>query len=202
MDHPSSRKLKVNLLQVSDLEDFKDVLKEKIQMLKNVEPDDIVFLNYDYCNILILPNTLLKPLADNIMDLKIQIKRKKVFRNWTLKEVGSEIYKNTFNSIDSIQKLNLEEFSELNSSFNKEKIEYFIKQLKDKAFAFNNKISSNKAISELDGSQGYGNLDYKVVIQDVPVLINKAKKQNIEKRVAQNLAQIDILKDQDEQDNN
>ncbi|KAF0466809.1 hypothetical protein F8M41_026096 [Gigaspora margarita] len=314
--HISPRKLKADLSQVSDLEDFKDVLKE-IQVLKNVEPDDIVFLNHDDRNTLIPPGTLLQPLADNttdtkplvarypisdssivvnfrflrntckcriphssgawyllrkkvkelfdslstvkiifivtknsngqcnleekiedeysfmnlltrtrpnesnerILDLKIQIKGKKAFGDWTLKEVGNEIYKNNFNSIDSMQKLNLEEFPELEPSFSSEEIEYFIQQLKDKAFAFNNKISTNKATvreyisifmtivvkhirkykdsttelhveSELDGSRGYGNLDYEVIIQDVPVLINEAKKHDMEKGVAQNLVQV------------
>ncbi|CAG8848750.1 18453_t:CDS:2, partial [Gigaspora margarita] len=259
-----------------------------IQVLKNVEPDDIVFLNHDDRNTLIPPGTLLQPLADNttdtkplvvrypisdssikelfdslstakiifivtknsngqcnleekiedeysfmnlltrtrpnesnerILDLKIQIKGRKAFGDWTLKEVGNEIYKNNFNSIDSMQKLNLEEFPELEPSFSSEEIEYFIQQLKDKAFAFNNKISTNKATvreyisifmtivvkhirkykdsttelhveSELDGSRGYGNLDYEVIIQDVPVLINEAKKHDMEKGVAQNLVQV------------
>ncbi|CAG8625523.1 16897_t:CDS:2, partial [Racocetra persica] len=186
--HPSPRKLKANLLQVSDLEDFKDILKEKIQVLKNIEPDDIV------------PNES----NERILDFKIQIKGKKAFGDWTLKEVGSEIYKNTFISIDSMRKLSLEDFPELNLSFSDNEIAYFIKQLEDKAFAFNNKISTNEATvweyisifmtiavkhirkyidsiaelnvePELDGSRGYGNLNYEVVVQDVPVLINEAK---------------------------
>ncbi|CAG8748271.1 32531_t:CDS:1, partial [Racocetra persica] len=68
--HPSPRKLKADLLQVSDLEDFKDVLKEKIQVLKNIEPDDIVFLNHDDRNTLIPLGTPLKPLANNTTDIK------------------------------------------------------------------------------------------------------------------------------------
>ncbi|CAG8449284.1 6786_t:CDS:2 [Scutellospora calospora] len=257
-DHPGPHKLKADLLQVSDLEDFKDVLKEKIQVLKNIEADDIEFLNHDDRNTLIPLDIPLKPLAAKIMaikplvicylisdssilinfrfllntgkwriphssgawdflrkkakelfeplstaeitfvvtrnsnDLKIQIKGKKAFGDWTLKEVGSEIYKNTFTSMDSMRKLSLEDFPELNPSFSDDEIAYFIKQLEDKVFAFNNKISTNEATPEPDGSRGYGNLDYEVIIQDVPVLINEAKKQDMEKGIAQNLVQVYI----------
>ncbi|RIB22995.1 hypothetical protein C2G38_922836 [Gigaspora rosea] len=243
--HISPCKLKIDLSQVSDLDDFKDVIKE-IQVLKNVKPYDIVFLNHDDRNTPIQPGTLLKPLADNttytkplvvsypisdssivinfrflcntgtcriphssgawdllrkkakelfdslstaeiifvvtensngqcnleeieeriedeylfmnlltrtrpnesnqrILNLKIQTKGKKAFEDWTLKEVGNEIYKNHFNSIESMQELNLKEFPELDTYFSSEEIEYFVQQLKDKAFAFNNNFSSNEA---------------------------------------------------------
>ncbi|CAG8470949.1 10370_t:CDS:2 [Diversispora eburnea] len=71
-------------------------------------------------------------------------------------------------------------------------------QLKTKATAFKNRIDTNEANSttklsvesELDGSRGYGNLDYVVEIQDVPILINEAKKQDMEKEIAQYLVQV------------
>ncbi|CAG8523736.1 10024_t:CDS:2, partial [Dentiscutata erythropus] len=225
--HLSPLKLKADLSQVSDLGDFKDVLKEKIPVLKNVEPYDILFLNYEDRTTPIRPGASLQLFVNsttnmNLLVVRYQISdssRKKAFGDWNLKEVGTEIYKSTFDSIDSVPQLSLEEFPELNPSFSEEEIEFFIKQLKDKAFALNNKFSTNKATvrqyisifmtmavqhirkyrdpttelnveSELDGSRGYGNLDYEVVIQDVPVLINEAKNQDMDKGVAQNLVQV------------
>lgn len=44
--------------------------------------------------------------------------------------------------------------------------------------------------TELNGSKDYGNLDYEVEVQEVPVLINRAKKQVMEKGVAKNLVQL------------
>ncbi|CAG8670041.1 6383_t:CDS:1, partial [Dentiscutata heterogama] len=41
--------------------------------------------------------------------------------------------------------LNLEEFPKLNPLFSEEEIEFFIKQLKNKTFIFNNKLSTNEA---------------------------------------------------------
>jgi len=55
--------------------------------------------------------------------------------------VISEIYNNTFDSLVSMQRLNIEEFSELNLPLNEMKIE---KQLKNKAFVYNNDINTNK----------------------------------------------------------
>ncbi|CAG8789501.1 28624_t:CDS:2, partial [Racocetra persica] len=107
-------------------------LEEKIK-------DEYLFMN-------LLTRTRPNESNERILDLKIQIKGKKAFGDWTLKKVGSEIYKNTFTSIDSIlRKLSLEDFPELNLSFSDDEIAYFIKQLEDKAFAFNNKISTNEA---------------------------------------------------------
>ena len=66
---------------------------------------------------------------------------KKNIQRLSLKEVISEIYNNTFDSLVSMQRLNIEEFSELNLPLNETKIE---KQLKNKAFVYNNDINTNK----------------------------------------------------------
>ncbi|CAG8561801.1 23886_t:CDS:2, partial [Cetraspora pellucida] len=56
-------KLKTNISQVTDLADFKHILKDEFELLKKVRPQNIVFLNNN--NIPLLPNTCLQTLADS-----------------------------------------------------------------------------------------------------------------------------------------
>ncbi|RHZ87117.1 hypothetical protein Glove_40g8 [Diversispora epigaea] len=156
---------------------------------------------------------------ERVLNLKVQIKGKKEFGDWGLKEVAREIYNSAFDTLDTMQKFDIEEFPKLNQCFTEEEVENFVNQLKEKAFVFNNAVNTNgatereyisifmtKAVShirkykdsttklrvevELVGSRGYGNLDYEVDIQDVPELISTAKKLDMEKGVSQNLIQV------------
>ncbi|CAG8625974.1 9102_t:CDS:2, partial [Diversispora eburnea] len=315
---PSSDELTADITKVPNLAQFKRILKNEFDILKDVRPSSIVFFNYDDRSTPIPPGTLLQPLADSTtdtkplvvrypisdssivvnlrflrntceceipyssgawdllqkevkdvfkniasylenaniiysinnnstgkgkliknefllmkllketkpnesnercLDLKIEIEGKKAFGDWKFKEVIREIYNNEYTNVDAMPKFLLENLPELSSPIEEEEIECFITNLKNKAFAFHNCIHTNEATvreyisifmttavnhirkskdsttklkveSELNGTRGYGNVDYEVNIQNVPILINEVKKQDMEKGVAQNLVQV------------
>ncbi|CAG8657943.1 552_t:CDS:1, partial [Diversispora eburnea] len=63
---PSAVKLKADLSEAKDLDDFKSILKREFEKLKKVEPEDILFL--DSNNTPIRPGINLKSLSDNSTD--------------------------------------------------------------------------------------------------------------------------------------
>ncbi|CAG8559217.1 10818_t:CDS:2 [Acaulospora colombiana] len=275
--------MSVNLYRVSDLDDLKDILKEKIRVLKDVSSIDIVFL--DDNNRHIPPSTPIQPLVDSrtarsplvvrypisnssivanlsfssktnkceiphssgawfilqnevmekfkidlpritpnvfnerTLDLNVHIKGRKSFGDWTFREVADEIYNNNFDQLNKIPKFRIEDLPELRPQISEKEIEKLIGQLKDKVSVFGGSLSINEATmreyisifitaavkhihqykdstttlyvkSELDGSRGYGNSDYKIEIQEVPVLINRIKNQDAVKSVAQSLVKV------------
>ncbi|CAG8481997.1 6777_t:CDS:2 [Funneliformis caledonium] len=144
---------------------------------------------------------------------------KKSYGEWNLKEVSSEIYNNEFDSIDSMNNFKVEELPELTSPFSEEELKRFVDNILEKLSAFHNEVNKNEATAreyisifltlavsharkhydettrlnvefELDGSRGYGFLDYAVMIRKILILVNKAKFFEIEKAIAQNLVQI------------
>ncbi|RHZ46814.1 hypothetical protein Glove_606g185 [Diversispora epigaea] len=133
----------------------------------------------------------LNELKERVLDLKVQTKGKKAFGDWSLKEVASEIYNSDFDKLDIMRQFNIKDLPELIPQISKEEIEKLVDQLKTKASAFKNRIDTNEGTSlNLMDLEAMGNLDYVVEIQDVPILINEAKKQDREKGIAQNLVQV------------
>ncbi|KAF0466804.1 hypothetical protein F8M41_026093 [Gigaspora margarita] len=142
---------------------------------------------------------------ERVLNLKIRItEKKKAFGDWSFKEIAREIYKN---DLRTMRRFNIEDLPQLDPPIGEEEID---KQLKDKALIFKNCVNTNGATvreyisifitiavkhiqkhkdptttlsveSELEGTRGYGNLDYEIDINDVLVLVIEAKNLDIEK---------------------
>nr|CAG8632193.1 11462_t:CDS:2 [Entrophospora candida] len=169
---------------------LKEIVKEKFQ---NVKTSDFYFVsktdseekieNEFQFNRLVV-RTDQNDRGERLLDLKVQIKGKKAYGDWTLKEVSRDIYNNEFDSIGSMSTFKVEEIHKR-----------FGDNLREKLNVFHNEITINEAIArdvevELDGSHGYGILDYAVYIQEIPILVTEAKLWENDKAIAQNLVQI------------
>ncbi|CAG8772809.1 18533_t:CDS:2 [Dentiscutata erythropus] len=214
------------------------VLKEEFNELLNIERSDIEFFSLNGHNTLtpLRSGTLLTEIVTTdiaplvvrtdsndhggrFLDLKIQIKGKKAYGDWTLKEVSKEIYNDAFDSIESMQIFEIHEIFKLDPPLNDDGLKRFEDNLREKMNIFHNEVTTNEATArefisvflslavnhvracndpstrlkvevELDGSRGYGVLDYGVYIQKIPVLVTEAKPYESEKAIAQTLVQI------------
>ncbi|CAG8608477.1 11745_t:CDS:2 [Diversispora eburnea] len=195
--------------------DFIYIVKKNSNALNSSEEE----IRNEYQLMNLISQTKPNELNERILNLKVRIKGKKAFGDWSFKEVAREIYNDNFDSLRTMRKFDIKDLPELSPPISEEEVKYFIKQLKKKASAFKNCVNTNEATvreyisifmteavyhiqqykdstttlsveSELEGSRGYGNLDYEVDVQDVPVLINEAKNLDMEKGVAQNLIQV------------
>ncbi|CAG8657593.1 25265_t:CDS:2 [Gigaspora rosea] len=157
--------------------------------------------------------------GERFLDLKIQIKGKKAYGDWTFKEVSNELYNNAFNSIDSMPIFEIEEIFKIDPPLNDDDLKRFEYNLREKMRIFHNEVTINGATTrefisvflslavghvrtyndlstrlkvevDLDGSRGYGVLDYGVYVQQIPVLVTEAKPHESEKAVAQTLVQL------------
>jgi hypothetical protein len=66
----SSSKINSNISEIVDLEDFKHVLMDKFEILRNVRQQNIVFFTIHDPKTLLPPSTRLHPLAGNTTDLE------------------------------------------------------------------------------------------------------------------------------------
>ncbi|RIB25674.1 hypothetical protein C2G38_2138678 [Gigaspora rosea] len=157
--------------------------------------------------------------GERYLDLKIQIKGKKAYGDWTLKEVSKEIYNDAFDSIESMPIFEIEKIIKLDPLLNDNNLNRFENNLREKMNIFHNEVTTNEATArefisvflslavnhvracndpstrlmvevELDGSRGYGVLDYGIYIQKIPILVTEAKPHESEKAIAQTLVQI------------
>ncbi|CAG8599848.1 41548_t:CDS:2, partial [Gigaspora margarita] len=119
------------------------------------------------------------------------------FGDWSFKEIAREIYKN---DLCTMRRFNIKDLPQLDPPIGEEEIEYFVKQLKDKALIFKNCVNTNGATvheyisifitiavkhiqkhKDPTTTLSYGNLDYEIDINDVLVLVIEAKNLDIEK---------------------
>ncbi|CAG8790113.1 5412_t:CDS:2, partial [Gigaspora rosea] len=140
-------------------------------------------------------------------DLKVQIKDKKPYNEWDIRDVFTNVLHQEFNgSFD--QAFNLDELPK-HTSITEKEMEFFIEDIKRTLKAFKNNISVNEATAAINyiqtltnnsaqlyveanlyGSKGYGPVDYLVKLDDFAVLVNKAKLEDIHKGIAQNIMQL------------
>ncbi|CAI2170752.1 11293_t:CDS:2, partial [Funneliformis geosporum] len=142
--------------------------------------------------------------GDRFLDLKIQVK---------------DIYNDAFNSIDSMPTLKIEEVFKLEPPLNDDDLKRVKDNLRKKMTVFHSEVTTNEATARefisvflslvvnhvcirndpstrlkveftLNGSCGYGVLDYGIYIQKIPVLVTVAKPHENERAVAQTLVQI------------
>ncbi|CAB4432496.1 unnamed protein product [Rhizophagus irregularis] len=75
--------------------------------------------------------------------LKVQVKGKKVYGDWKIKEVA-KIYNDAFTSIETLHRFKIDTLPEASPLLESNELEDFVKQLKKKCYAFQ-AITSNEA---------------------------------------------------------
>ncbi|CAG8757952.1 18576_t:CDS:2, partial [Racocetra fulgida] len=198
---PDPDKLEVNISQVTDLADFKRILKNEFEPF----------------NILVSQTELNG--NDYSLKLKVKIDDKKSYSDWELKDVFKEILRQDYKSLSGMPRLNLNDLPSLEHSFTEDKLKGFVNELQRTLNAFKkefgiNEMTAREYIStfmktvvchiqdyinesaqlsvkiDLDESHEYGSVDYMVDIGKILVLLYEAKAENMNKRTAQVLVQM------------
>ncbi|CAG8579777.1 6122_t:CDS:2 [Ambispora gerdemannii] len=160
-------------------------------------------------------------LDECILNLKVQIKGKKTYGDWKIKEVFEDVLHQDFISLNTTPTFNLDYLPALDNPLPREELEFFAKKLEEKLYAFNKEININEATMheyvsifmttavrnlqlhsfnsarlsvklDLDGSRSYGPVDYTVDVDGSMVLVVKTKTEDTDKEVAQNIMQMHI----------
>ncbi|CAG8539213.1 677_t:CDS:2 [Ambispora leptoticha] len=158
-------------------------------------------------------------LDECVLNLRVQIKGKKSYGDWKLKEVFEDVLHQDFISLNTTPTFNLDYLPALDNPLTREELEFFVKKLDEKLHAFNKEININQATMheyvsilmttavrnvqlhsfnsarlsvkiDLDGSRSYGPVDYMVDIDGSMVLVVKTKNEDTDKEVAQNIMQM------------
>ncbi|CAJ0844676.1 6748_t:CDS:2 [Entrophospora sp. SA101] len=202
---PKAIKLKADLSEAKDLEDFIPILKREFEELKNIKNQNIVFLDNNN-NTLIPPDTCkcniphtggsLKEIRNEYsfntlasqtelngnnynLKLKVKVEGKKSYRDWELKDVFKEILRWDYKSLGGIPRFNLNDLLSLEHPFTENELKNHI-----------NKSAQLSMKIELEGSREYGPVDYMVVTVKILVLLCEAKAENMNKGTAQVLVQM------------
>ncbi|CAG8532317.1 10589_t:CDS:2 [Ambispora leptoticha] len=121
------------------------------------------------------------------ISISIQVKGKKAYGEWDLRDVLQNILHKL---IDELQK-NADVFGEVtrNEMTCREFISPFlttaVKHLQE-----NEPLLALRAEEELNGSRGFGPIDYSVVLNDIVTCVTEAKKMDFDKGAAQNIVQM------------
>ncbi|CAG8795120.1 18896_t:CDS:2, partial [Dentiscutata erythropus] len=150
-------------------------------------------------------------------DLKVQIKDKKPYNEWDIRDVFTNVLHRDYNGSLG-QVFNLDELPNYNS-ITVEEMKFFVEEIKKTMKVFKNNINVNEATvqeyisifmktavdhiqtftnnsaqlyveANLYGSKGYGPVDYLVKLDDFAVLVNEAKSEDLTKGIAQNIMQL------------
>ncbi|CAB5368297.1 unnamed protein product [Rhizophagus irregularis] len=150
--------------------------------------------------------------------LKVVENDKKSFSAWDIKEVFSEILQKNYISLEKMLSLDMKTLPPLEHEFSKNELEIFVWELQKNLEAFNKaaftnemtsriyinpfmttavrhvKISMNKPLQlsvkvVLDGTRGYGPLDYLVKLTQILILLVVAKSDDLKQGAAQAFVQ-------------
>ncbi|RHZ77335.1 hypothetical protein Glove_181g12 [Diversispora epigaea] len=202
-------------LREAVVERFTELQAEKFYFFNDGEGD---IWNEYYFNDLVLKTELV--CNDYNLKLKIKVKDKKPYGDWDLKEVFTQILgQESYVTIDDIPRFYFDDLPPLINSFSEDELNTFIKSLNRTYKAYQKEIHANEATPHayinsfmetavcftqehindstklrveipLNGSRGYGPIDYVVEIITILVLMCEAKSENMNKETAQVLVQM------------
>jgi hypothetical protein len=149
------------------------------------------------------------------ISLSVRIKGKKAYGEWDLRDVLQNILHKSWSSLNSAPRLNLDGFEQIEVSDDTFKL--LIDELQKNADVFgdvtrnemtcrefispflttavkhlqvNEPLLALRAEEELNGSRGFGPVDYTVVLDDIVICVTEAKKMDFDKGAAQNIVQM------------
>ncbi|CAI2194456.1 2552_t:CDS:2 [Funneliformis geosporum] len=153
-----------------------------------------------------------------VLKLKVMIKGKKKYSDWKLKDVFKDILKKpTYNSLSDMPELDMTELPPLDPPFNQNQLTNFVTEIKVKLSSLRNEFGNetknrlyidafmthavdyirtqiNKSVrldveQGLDGSHGYGPVDYWVKLVEVLLFLCEAKAEDMNQGSAQAIVQ-------------
>jgi hypothetical protein len=153
-----------------------------------------------------------------VLKLKVLIKGKKKYSDWKLKDVFKDILKKpTYNSLSDMPVLDMTELPPLDPPFNQNQLTKFVDEIKVKLSSLRNEFGNetknriyidafmthavdyirtqiNKSVrldveQGLDGSHGYGPVDYWVKLVEVLLFLCEAKAEDMNQGSAQAIVQ-------------
>ncbi|RIB15926.1 hypothetical protein C2G38_2191324 [Gigaspora rosea] len=155
----SSVELKANVSQVTDLDDFKNILKSEFEELKDIKNQRIVFL--DYNNATLSPGTRLQNLVDNTTA------KTPLLVHYPLSNAISKCnILHTSSSLSLLREEVVKRFKELQT----EEFYFFNEETKDKirnAYSFNILVSQTEPNVKVDGKKPYSDWDLKDVFKEI-----------------------------------
>lgn len=148
---------------------------------------------------------------------------KKPYGDWEIKEVFAEVLHQEFASLNELRTFNLDELPE-HTPLTDDEQKLFVDFIQLTLDSFKNAVNVNEATSReyisvfmktaikhiqistnnsaqlfvenhLNGSRGYGPVDYLVKLNDIAVLVNEAKMEDILKGIAQAIMQLHSMKE-------
>ncbi|KAG9283967.1 hypothetical protein G9A89_005474 [Geosiphon pyriformis] len=150
------------------------------------------------------------------ISLSVRVKGKKAYEEWDLRDVLQNIlHKSSWSSLSSAPRLNLDEFDKVEVS--DDALKLLIDELQKNADVFGevtrNEMTCREYISpfltaavkhsqlsepllalraedELNGSRGFGPMDYTVILNDIVICVTEAKKMDFDEGAAQNIVQM------------
>ncbi|CAG8604256.1 4939_t:CDS:2, partial [Ambispora leptoticha] len=201
----------LSLLREEVVKRFKELQTEEFYFFNDETKDEI---RNEYCFNILISQTELNGNDYNIK-LKVKVGGKKSYSDWELKDVFKEILRQDYKSLSGIPRFNLNDLLSLEHPFTEDELKSFVDELQKTLNAFKKEFGINvetareyistfmKTIQDhtnesvqlsveidLDGSHGYGPVDYMVVIVKILVLLCEAKAENMNKGTAQVLVQM------------
>ncbi|CAJ0766488.1 13102_t:CDS:2, partial [Entrophospora sp. SA101] len=153
------------------------------------------------------------------LKLKVKVEGKRSYSDWELKDVFKEILRRDYKSLGGMPRFNLNDLLSLEHPFTENELKSFVDELQKTLNAFKKEFGINEETAreyistfmktafchiqdyinesaqlsveiDLEGSRGYGPVDYMVVIIKILVLLCEAKAENMNKGTAQVLVQM------------
>ncbi|RIB07769.1 hypothetical protein C2G38_2213432 [Gigaspora rosea] len=206
----------LSLLREEVVGRFKELQTEEFYFFNDETKDEI---RNEYSFNFLVSQTELNDNSYNLK-LKVKVEGKKSYSDWDLKDVFKEILgQPDYVSLGDIPRFNVDDLPPLEHPFSEGELKIFIEELRTTFNAFNKEFGTNEPTARvyinafmkvavcyiqdhinksaklsveipLDGSRGYGPVDYIVEIVRILVLLCEAKSEDMNKGTAQVLVQM------------
>ncbi|CAG8805850.1 21493_t:CDS:2 [Gigaspora margarita] len=200
----------LSLLREEVVKRFKELRTEEFYFFSDETKDEI---RNEYSFNILVSQTELNNNNYNLK-LKVKVEGKKSYSDWELKDVFKEILRQDYKSLGDMPRFNFNDLLTLEHPFTENELKSFVDELQKTLNAFKKEFGINEETAreyistfmktavchiqdninesaqlsveiDLDGSRGYGPVDYMVVIVKILVLLCEAKAENMNKGTAQ-----------------
>ncbi|CAJ0921502.1 13238_t:CDS:2 [Entrophospora sp. SA101] len=205
----------LSLLREEVVKRFKEIQTEEFYFFNDETKEEI---RNEYSFNILVSQTELNSNNYNLK-LKVKVEGKRSYSDWELKDVFKEILRRDYKSLGGMPRFNLNDLLSLEHPFTENELKSFVDELQKTLNAFKKEFGINEETAreyistfmktafchiqdyinesaqlsveiDLEGSRGYGPVDYMVVIIKILVLLCEAKAENMNKGTAQVLVQM------------
>ncbi|CAG8724397.1 10621_t:CDS:2, partial [Gigaspora margarita] len=205
----------LSLLREEVIKRFKELQTEEFYFFSDETKDEI---RNEYSFNILVSQTELDSNNYNLK-LKVKVEGKKSYSDWELKEVFKEILRKDYKSLSDMPKFSFNEFPSLEPPFTGDELKNFVRELQNHLNSIKREFGDNEMMArfiidtfmstavchiqdhinnsaqlcmekELEGSRGYGPVDYVVRIVEILVLLCEAKSEDMKQGMSQVLVQM------------